>query len=398
MSGVDPQAVIGLTDEKPAEKVIGLSELEDTKIGLFNLGIEVSGGARRAIQGAEGKPLSTGDYASTNGLALNLGSDIYVNAPFADNSGNFVGETPYSLEYDSEVGFYVTAGAANIPAQYIPVPGYWNRLNTRGVPYQTLAVTHIDRVRISPIGGCAIACQFCDLPYTVKYNKHPIDELVDAVRVAVEDDVLPAQHVLISGGTPRPEDYDYENEVYAAVAGRFPGLAVDIMMAPAHDSHFGNLLDPASLKAYGIHGLSINLELFNPDIARRKASGKFHIGRDHYLKFIERAVGEFGEGRIRSLLMVGIEPLEDTLKGVEALAERGCDPVLSPFRPDPATPLRGEQPPSIELQREAYLRARDIVVRYPGVELGPRCIPCQHNTLAFPYKRGTFYRHTYDPE
>lgn len=368
---------------------------QDIKIGLFNKGIKVSMAARAAIEGEEGRALSTSDYASTSGMALYMGDGIYVNAPIVDNNPNFVREddTPYSLERDENSGLIVLGGEEPVPVEYIPVPSYLDKTNDRGVPYRLLAITHLDRVRISPVEGCAIACQFCNLPYEYKYSKHAVNDLVDSVRVAVEDPVVPAQHVLISGGTPKPEDYGYLNDVYENVAGTFPGLAVDIMMAPA-----GNLLEPRQLKDFGIHGLSINLELWNRDIAKSKARGKYNIGRDEYLQFLDKAVDVFGPGKIRSLLMVGIEPLDDTLRGVEELAKRGVDPVLSPFRPDPATPLRDEQPPSVELQTQAYLKAREIVDRYDGVVLGPRCIPDQHNTLSFPYKSdGSFYKHTYNP-
>jgi len=368
-----------------------LTERQELKIELFNRGIQVSEKARMVIEGTERKPLSTGDYASTSGLTLDLGEDIFVNAPIVDNNPNIVSGTPHQLDIDGD-RFVVRTGDREIQAKYIPVPGYYNRVNSRGEPYKLLAVTHIDRVRISPVEGCAIACQFCDVPYEFKYRKHNIEDLVDSIKVAVCDPILPAQHVLISGGTPKREDYGYENEVYQQVTSSFPGLDVDIMMAPV-----GALLNPKLLKEIGIHGLSINLELFNPEIARRKAKGKYDIGREKYLKFISDCVEMFGPGKVRSLLMVGIEPMEDTLQGVHALAERGCDPVLSPFIPDSMTPLRNELPPSIDLQKEIFQRARDIVDVYTGVVLGPRCIPCQHNTLAFPYKEGSFYRHSYNP-
>ena len=367
-----------------------LTERQELKIGLFNKGVNISEDARFAMGGVDKNPISTSDYASTSGLALNLGEGIFVNTPFMDNNPNFVAEdTPYLLDFDGD-HFIVRTNEREVQVQYIPVPGYWDKSNQKGIPYKLLAVTHIDRVRISPVEGCAIACQFCNLPYEFKYKKHEVGDLVDSVREAVEDEILPAQHVLISGGTPRSEDYDYENSVYRQISSTFPGLDVDIMMAPVD-----NLLDPKILKEYGIHGLSINLELFNSGIAKKKARGKYNIGRDKYLDFIASCSNVFGQGRIRSLLMVGIEPMEDTLRGVEALAERGCDPVLSPFRPDLATPLKEEIPPSIEFQKETFLRAREIVDRYPGVVLGPRCIPCQHNTLAFPDKSGSFYAHAY---
>ncbi|MFQ5531968.1 MAG: radical SAM protein, partial [Candidatus Nanoarchaeia archaeon] len=109
------------------------------------------------------------------------------------------------------------------------------------------------------------------------------------------------------------------------------------------------------------------------------------------LDFIEGAVPIFGEGNVRSLLMVGIEPLEDTLRGVEVLAERGCDPVLSPFRPDPSTPMRNEKPPNVDFLIETYERAKEITGRFSGVKLGPRCIPCHHNTLTFPDNSEKYY-------
>ena len=120
-------------------------------------------------------------------------------------------------------------------------------------------------------------------------------------------------------------------------------------------------------------------------------ASKVKACRQLYFDFIERAVGIFGaEGQVRSLILVGIEPIEDTLQGVEALAQLGCDPVLSPFRPDPATPLKDHPPASVDTLVEVYERGLEIVERY-GVKLGPRCIPCHHNTLTFPDGTNTYY-------
>jgi hypothetical protein len=115
----------------------------------------------------------------------------------------------------------------------------------------------------------------------------------------------------------------------------------------------------------------------SPDLPTRHCNGI-----DHYFDFIDKAVNAFGIGKVRSLLIVGLEPPEDTLEAVYQLARRGCDPVLSPFRPDPSTPLRSLPPPTAELLERIYLESLEIISPYP-VKLGPRCIPCQHNTLTF---------------
>jgi hypothetical protein len=242
------------------------------------------------------------------------------------------------------------------------------------------------------VQGCAITCQFCDLPYEYRYATKRVAGLVDAVGRALADSRLPAQHVLISGGTPRPEHYGYVNEVYDLVCATYPGVAVDVMMVP-----MPGLLDPGRLKDAGVHGLSINLELYNEDRARVVMTGKARLSRQTVLDFIERAVGVFGPGQVRSLLLLGLEDLDDTLRAVRCLAERGCDPVLSPFRPDPSTPLRGLPPPDAAFLATAYARARDIVAEYPDVRLGPRCIPCHHNTLTFPDGTDAYYTTTPAP-
>lgn len=362
-----------------------LRDIERAKIELMTYGMNVSEQARRAIEGDTKRPLTLADYASTSGISMVLGKDVWVNAPIRDYNPNFVGETPYALDF-REGRFFVSYNGLEIEATPIRVPAYHNGRAQSSEPYRNLAITHTDRVRISPIEGCAIACQFCDLPYESRYRKKNITDLVESISTALSDPIQPAKHVLISGGTPKPEDYEYENEVYRSVASAFPQTHVDVMMVP-----MPGLLNAQELKDMGIHGLSINLELYNQDIARRIMHSKWKASRQRYLDFIAEAVPIFGEGNVRSLLMVGIEPLEDTLQGVEVLAERGCDPVLSPFRPDPATPMRNERPPSVDLLLEVYEKAKEIVSRYKGVKLGPRCIPCMHNTLTFPDDSGKYY-------
>ena len=66
-----------------------------------------------------------------------------------------------------------------------------------------------------------------------------------------------------------------------------------------------------------VSGLSINLELYEEVEARRYAPNKKALGRSCNGQFIKQAVKIFGPNRVRSLLMVGLEPPEATLAGVE---------------------------------------------------------------------------------
>ncbi len=356
-----------------------MTNRERLKLALFTQGIDITGEARAALAERWGREdLTTGDYATTNGVILRFGGgdeEIWVNAPIGDFNPNFVTAPDHYLAFE-DGGFSVVSPLGTFAAEPVPVPAYQGMLNPWDEPYTRYVNTHADRVRLSPIEGCAYTCTFCDVPYASRYRLSSIDRMMEALAKAVDDPVMPPRHVLISGGTPKPQDYGYLNEVYAAVCSTVPDKPVDVMMLPAP-----GLLDLGALRKMGVHGLSINLEVFDDAVARKVAPRKHGLTKDLYLDFIEEAVEVFGTGRVRSLLLVGLEDVEATLDGVEALAARGCDPVLSPFRPDPATPLRDRQPLGADALADIVEWARERIEPYNNVVLGPRCRACGHNAV-----------------
>jgi len=357
-----------------------MRKLELLKIELMAHGMKVDPSAYSKLT-AKGVPVSLKEYPTTSGISLYLGEDIYVNSPFFEE---FCRETDLMLVYDGS-NFSLKSPTEEYIVKPIPIPHYYDKRNRKGILYSSMAMTHTDRVRISPIQGCSFSCKFCDVSFMHQYHQHDVNDLIESIEIALKDEVLRAKHVLISGGTPVKEDYLYIDSVYKQVPERF-NVPVDVMMAPYRDLSYIE-----RLFSYGIHAISINMELYDKNISEKYMPQKSKIGRDYYLRFIKKAVDVFGYGKVQSLLLVGLESREGTLKGVEALANLGCLPVLSPFRPSSRTPLGHLQPPSVAMMTEIYEESLQIVGKY-GVKLGPRCIPCHHNTLTFPDRSG-FYFH-----
>lgn len=355
-----------------------LTDAQMLKFELLDKGLVITPAAVEELaHHNRGRSLSPHDYASTSGVILNLEDEVWVNAPIELYNPNFVSDTPYRLDFDD--GFLVEGAGLSSRASFWLQPQYHGEARDFG-PLNNIVVTHGDRARLSPVRSCSMTCTFCNIPYESPlstYQLKPVDALLEAARVALADPRQPARHVLISGGTPKPKDVPWMQELYAAVLGAFPGVEVDLMMVP-----LPGLFDLPRLSALGLHELSINIELFNRDRSRVYSRQKYNQGLDFYLDFIEEATEELGPGRARSMLMVGLEPVGDTLAGVRAIAERGGTPVLSPFRPDPGTPLSTLKPPTAALMRDVFERAREIVSGY-GILLGPDCPPCSHNTLSF---------------
>ncbi len=359
-----------------------LSELELLKILLLAEGIRVDPSAERQLSQGGLVPLTIHEYATTGGVTLIIDEQLYVNAPFDDW---YCDRASTSLHFDeSRNSYFIRFSGGEVDARAVPLPGYLEAVDGQGRPVCETAMSHTDRVRLSPIDGCAFTCRFCDLA-DKKYVLRPLEQLLESLNVAKGDSHLPARHVLVSGGTPGRRHEPYFDDVMTAVIGA-AGLPVDAMVTPR--------ADPAYVERYvkhGLHGFSINLEVYDDEVAKRVIPEKQRLGREVFAMNVERAVrATGGNGRVRSLILVGLEDPESTLEGVEFIASLGADPVLSPFRPARGTRMEMYEPPNASMLARIYLESREIAERY-GVKIGPRCIPCQHNTLTFPAGDQAYY-------
>ena len=352
-----------------------MTAAQQLKFCLLAEGMAVSPEAVKELdRHANGRALTPADYASTSGLILALEDHVWVNAPVAEHNPNFVTGDQFTLTVDAE-GFRVEGQNLASRAQVWLPPSYHLRTEVVGRPIEHFVFTHGDRVRLSPIRGCSMKCRFCNIPYEDPYELKPLEAMVASLRYAFEDELQPAHHALISGGTPAERDHGELRRIYREVLTAFPDNDIDIMMVPVD-----GLLDVAELRDLGVNELSINLELAGPQVARDLMPQKHRFGWSTYLDFIEYAAGILGQGRIRSMLMVGLEPVEHTLEGVRRIIDHGGVPVLSPFRPDPSTPLAHLRPMGAAALQDAFLAAEEIALS-AGVSLGPSCVPCSHNTL-----------------
>lgn len=350
-----------------------MTEIEELKIRILADGIRIDDNTQVELNKKIGGPLSLFDYCTTQGVILRFtDSNIFVNADFLFD---YCKKSLVKLCFDNG-NLVVSYRGENYPVDVYPVPSYFDKQNAKGSTYSKLIATHGDRARISPIVGCSFGCQFCDFPL-IKYTKTDIEDMLDAINVAVSDNQLPAKHLLISGGTPKVEDRPWLIDVFKTITRESP-IPVDVMVAAWIDKKL-----IADFKKWGVNELSINVEIWDQAIASKLIVGKNKLSRNVYIEMLKEAVKVFGRGKVRCMLLVGLEPLESTLEGIKELSEIGVSPVLSPFRPAPDTLLKNHPRPTYKDLLYIWNESKKIAAKYK-IKLGPNCIPCAHNTLTIP--------------
>jgi pyruvate-formate lyase-activating enzyme len=355
-------------------------ELLRLKAHCLSVGIQLADAASWRLSAGGEVPLTVHEYATTGGVTFRIG-DVFVNAPF-DEWFCELSRARLDVNGDRfEVHFDDTVFACDV----LQLPGYLDRINRLDHRVTDTTMSHCDRIRVSPITGCSLDCGFCDFP-ALRYSRHAAEEVLASLEIAKADQNLPARHLLVSGGSPGPRHFEWFDTTLVEIIAS-SGLPTDVMMSPREGGtdHVRRFADA------GAQGFSLNLEVFNDRRAEDVMPLKHRRSTPYLEDTIRAAVDRVGsDGRVRSLVIVGLDEPADTLAAVKFLADLGCEPVLSPFRPARNTRLADFKPPEENLLLDVYGAAADIVAA-AGLRLGPRCIPCQHNTLALPQGTGYYY-------
>lgn len=341
------------------------------KAHLFENGIKVSEEAKNHLNAKSALWFLDNAYITCNGISMNF-DDQYITVNVHQNS-------KYEL-IEADGHLYISMDKENLfEASVIFPPEYMKGdIIIGGKEITKYVNTYTDRIRIQTMYGCANSCKFCNAKES-GYNFNDIKELDEAFQIALAQSG--ARHAFISTNNVKDEEgFKRLTNVIEYFGGKYPHMDLDLMTSPrgftsyTYISQYKPYIE--HIKNCGIYGIAVNIELNNPDKFKYFCPEKAAIGQDNYFKFIEQSVEVFGIDRVRSMLIVGLEPLEDTLRGVEKLAERGCNPVLSPLFP------YGEAQGNTTA--EFFIKAKSLseeICQKHGVKMGPLCKPCSYNSL-----------------
>ena len=341
------------------------------KAHLFEKGIRVSEEAKTILSTQSNKWLIDDTYITCTGITVRF-ADQYVIA-------NIRSDSEYELTVIKDKLVILDCNGDYFEASVIFPPSYMKGdIVISGKKITEYVNTYTDRIRLQTMCGCANSCRFCNAKES-GYSLNGISGLDEAFQIAASQSN--ARHAFIStNNVKNEEDLTKLTKIIEYFAEKYTHMDIDLMTSPrgftsySDSSQYKPYLE--YLKSSGIYGIATNLELNNPDKFKFFCPEKSVIGQENYLRFIEQAVETFGVGYVRSMLIVGLEPLEETLKGVEKLAERGCNPVLTPLFP------YGEAQgiTTAKLYIEAKEKCENICEKH-ALKMGPLCKACSYNSL-----------------
>ncbi len=137
-----------------------------------------------------------------------------------------------------------------------------------------------------------------------------------------------------------------------------------------------------SLHKCGATAIEMNVEIWDEKIRKMMMLGKAQIEREYYIEAWKRAVEIFGKGNVGSAIIIGLESLESSLEGIDAMIEVGCLPSIIPFKPSTGAILEKFR----ECSPESLLIATKHAVKLLKIKdlnpiYGAGCIGCGACTL-----------------
>lgn len=296
------------------------------KLDLATRGVRIDASAHGLATSGEPLPQS---------LELVVGNAGPISVP-VDAAGTAV--APFQLR--GADGRYWLAdpgrnGAADLEVLVTAAPRFYGRRTTGGMPMRRVASVLGNHLLVHPAGACGFSvqgapCRFCVEGARGSGDREPVASVTDVVEVVrAAFDEGSAEFVYLNS-----DAFDVEDGGLVFLAPYIEGIRrhFDTLVAvQTHPPRTDRWIDWAY--ALGVDALSFNLEIFDPELLDRHCIGRMRfIGRQRYLDALGHAASVFPGGTVWSDLVLGLEPPESTMAGIDALAALGVVPVVAARR------------------------------------------------------------------
>lgn len=320
------------------------------------------------------KGMRRGTYSS---IDLYFSESLIINCPL---DLKLCSISPFRVDYENDelTLFYAACKIAKVHIDF--GIDYQDLKTQNDIPYGDISFLATDRLRIHHSLGCAYktvhkGCMFCDVPASMTSLK--IEDIYEVIDWHLKNSDF--KHILIGGGSSVRDIEPSRVLSIIRYIRKLTNKSIYLMSLPPQD--------PEILSEYfqaGLDEIAFNIEIFDRKQALKIMPHKGAILLSEYQNALIHAVKLWGNtGKVKCLLVYGLETDKSFLSGVHWLASHGIQPVISVFRPLRNTEMQDRIPPESSSLQKIYFDALSICQSY-NLFPGPECLFCQNNTLSIP--------------
>lgn len=319
------------------------------EIDLFCKGIRVDASC---TLGEVGRPLVRTRAGLGSGLEIIIPGpikDIWVNVPVEEA---FARRSCYRIIRTGE-NFRVVDDRQGLsyPVRLSPEVPWYTRTTSRGISMQRIGVLQGTYLGIYISNSCgfwyhspALNCKFCTTGLNVGVNEvalKDVEDVVEVAQTAKSESGVTFTH--FNSGYQTNRDLDRAAPYVKAVKSRVGGL-IGVQLTPSRDLwKYDRLID------LGTNHFSFCFEFQNPEYFAKICPGKEKlIGQQTFFRALEYTARKLGKGACSGEIIVGIEPVEETLKAIDMIAAMGAFPTVCIFRPTVGSDLEHWPSPRYE--------------------------------------------------
>jgi hypothetical protein len=277
------------------------------------------------------------------GVELILPEDVWVSAPVDEAAS---ADSPFLLSGHGE-HFTLQRNGTAVEVRLVPQPNFYRLTTTSGRPMQQVGTTYGGFIAINPGFACGFSlrgmpCRFCRNGTGVAVSEGfaiSVQDVVEVLRAAFAEGAVEFVYFNLAYVGTDDAGIAFLEPYIRAVKRHFDTLvAVQI-----HPPKANRWVDRTY--AMGVDALCYSIEIFDANILARRCAGRARfIGRERYYDALRYAATIFPSGTVWSDLVVGLEPAESTMRGIDELTAMGVLPVLSLSRPQNEGAARDPQP------------------------------------------------------
>jgi len=331
----------------------------ELEIELFCRGLRLETGAP-----AGGRPIGRTRAGLGSGLELILTGGpkpIWVNVPVVEP---FAQQSPFVL---TAGGLLDERDGSEYPVDIPPEPRWYSRWTSSDVLMSRIGVLQGNYLGIYVGSRCgywtaahSTACRFCttgENAPTAEEVRKTVEDVIEVARAARDESKCVFTHFNTGYHFEERDDLERTHglrlcEPYVRAVRQHVGGFIGVQAAPVLRRSF---YEYDALIDAGADHFSFCYEFENPEVFAAICPGKARtLGQHAFFEAMEYTAAKLGRGRVSGEIIAGIEPIADTMRGIDRIVEAGAFPTVCIFRPTVGSGMEHVPPPDPAAMRDVF--------------------------------------------